>query len=338
MSAKKVVVAISSNSVRQSFSAQVSRMSDFRVIATARDLMSTFSEVEAHCPDVVLISEDMSNKEEFEVMRALFETLDVRWLVVGSSTRQRPLPKRALGVPSDLFALPIDCSDSKLVAQLRSVTHSHARPLLEAKEASRATPDPSIDKVILIGSSTGGVDALLSVLKKFPDDCPPTLIVQHTGFGFGASLALLLDRQCRPHVHLVKEKRPLRRGEVLVGAGSKAHLQMCSEKGLFAELYDAAPVCGHMPSVDHLFRSALPVAHKVSAAILTGMGKDGASGLKALRQGGAHTIAQDESTSIVFGMPKAAIDCGAADQVLPISSVADALLSTARNRKRLGHA
>jgi two-component system chemotaxis response regulator CheB len=181
--------------------------------------------------------------------------------------------------------------------------------------------------MVLIGASTGGIDALLAVLSTFGADCPAMVIVQHTGHGFGDSLAALLDRNVAPRVRPAIEGARLDVGTVHVCAGGGR--QVCLETGprLSLRFASAEPVSGHCPSVDFLFRSAVPVAGRVSAAILTGMGRDGAEGLDALRRHGAWTVAQDAATSVVFGMPRAAAEIGAAAAVLPIDKIGPALLA-----------
>ncbi|SDY38811.1 CheB methylesterase domain-containing protein [Citreimonas salinaria] len=326
-----VIVAIPDDAVRQRISEQVASLPGFRLVARTRTLMDTYNEIETRAPNVILIAESLSAMPEFEVMRALFVALDVRWLVVTSS----PAASRAMqtaAAKSDLFALAHDSSLAQLEQQLHSVTRSQAMPMKAPDAEASSTPMARIDRIILIGSSTGGVDALLAILRDFPADCPPTVIVQHTGVGFGVSLAALLDRQCRASVRLVTEPTALRRGAILIGAGVKAHLQMAPGRVAQVELGDSAPVSGHVPSVDVFFESAAPFAGRVSAALLTGMGRDGATGLKTLRDAGAHTIAQDQTTSVVFGMPRAAIELGAANEVLPLDSIAGALLQSSPRR------
>jgi two-component system chemotaxis response regulator CheB len=139
----------------------------------------------------------------------------------------------------------------------------------------------------------------------------------------------LLNRQCQADVSLVKGPTRLMRGRILVGAGAPAHLVVKNTKTLEIALEGDAPVSGHLPSVDALFLSLQPIADRVSAAILTGMGRDGAQGMLKLRQSGARTFAQDEATSVVFGMPRAAIEEGAAEAILPIQKIGPALLQTA---------
>lgn len=321
-----VMVAIPDDAVRQRMSEKVASLSGFRLVARTRDLMDTYTEIELRAPNVILIAEALSAQAEFEVMRALFAALDVRWLVVKSGGGARRALPSALSSKSDLFALAADTSAEQLQSHLQTITRSRSMPMKSPGAASTAATATAVDRIILIGSSTGGVDALLAILKNFPADCPPTVIVQHTGAGFGVSLAALLDRQCRATVRLVTEATPLRRGEVLIGAGIKAHLQMAAGRTPQVELGASAPVSGHVPSVDVFFRSAAPFARRVSAALLTGMGRDGAEGLKTLRDAGAHTIAQDKETSVVFGMPRAAIELDAATDVLPLDGISGALL------------
>ena len=191
-------------------------------------------------------------------------------------------------------------------------------------------------KIALVGSSTGGIDALLTILRGFPQDCPPTVIVQHTGAPFGASLAELLDTRCAAKVRLASGRQALEQGSVYLGAGINGHLTIQGDCRLFVSEDGCEPVSGHRPSIDVLFESAAPIAPRVVAALLTGMGKDGAVGLKKLRENGAHTIAQDEATSVVFGMPRAAVELGAACEVLPLHKIGPALLEPVIPSTRLG--
>jgi two-component system chemotaxis response regulator CheB len=359
MQSKSVVVAVPDPRERQRLCRVVNRMPEFTVIADAGDLMQTYTVVEARLPKAVLIADVLAEQPEFEVMRGLFSTLDIRWLVVSGGNRPAarvpPAPPGA-----DLFALPAEASEEVIARHLLSLTRSALAPRPPAKPRSApaagrsgapapqprprpavaapapppepvpgsgpVTPATAGGRVILIGSSTGGVDALLTVLSGFPADCPPTLVVQHTGPGFGPSLAGLLDRQCPARVQLARGAARLSPGVVTVGAGLQAHL-VIEDPGLGTiGLLQSAPVSGHMPSVDMLFRSAVALGPRVSAALLTGMGRDGAEGLRALRAAGAHTIAQDEETSVVYGMPRAAAALGAAQQILPLKRIGPALL------------
>jgi two-component system chemotaxis response regulator CheB len=184
-----------------------------------------------------------------------------------------------------------------------------------------------MNKPVVIGSSTGGTQALEQVLTALPADSPGIAIVQHMPEKFTAMYATRLDGLCAVRVKEARDGDRLERGSVLIAPGGK-HMQLRKAGGqYFAVVADGPPVNRHKPAVDVLFRSTAEVAGKdVLAIILTGMGDDGARGMKALHDGGARTIAQDEASCVVFGMPKEAIKLGAVDHVLPLDRVADAIL------------
>lgn len=181
--------------------------------------------------------------------------------------------------------------------------------------------------LVLIGASTGGIAAIETVLMSFPADCPPTLIVQHIRDGFVPGLVQRLNQRCRPRVVEAAHDLPLRRGTVCIASDANRHLTVSGPTSPRCVLVATAPCQGHRPAVDPLFDSALAWGDRVSAALLTGMGTDGAQGLAALRRAGAHTIAQDRGTSVVWGMPGAAVAAGATETVLPIDRIGPALLA-----------
>ena len=306
----------------------------FRVLPCVRGLMQTFSAVEEHNPNMVLIDRALTQRPEFETMRALFETFDIRWLIWdhggsggagGSSGRSAPC---AMTPGADLFFLDASMPSRQLLDHLRSVGRSgRARMTMDTPAPVAA---PRVDhKTILIGASTGGVDALLQVLADFPADCPPTVIVQHTGQNFGASLVSLLAMRCKPKVRLCAEGAVVQPGEVHVAAGLDGHAVLCGTSRLRLSIEGTGPVNGHRPSVDRLFSSAVPIARKAVATLLTGMGNDGAAGLLALRSAGARTLSQDEASSVVYGMPRVAWDMKASERQLPIDRMGKALLDLA---------
>ena len=271
-------------------------------------------------------------------MRALFAALDVRWLVItedldkGGNASASPWGKH-----SDLFPVHHDIPGDQLARTLRTVTRTARRygrsQVPRMASAPHGTTSVKSDggakhsnRFILIGASTGGVDALLNVLSSFPADCPPTFIVQHTGGGFGDSLTRLLDRQCAASVRPARSGDLVGSGQVVLAAGCRAHMQLAGGRPMRILLDANGPISGHMPSVDALFQSAVPGARRAVAALLTGMGRDGAVGLKALHDSGAVTIAQDEATSTVYGMPRAAAELGAVQHVLPLHKIGPALL------------
>lgn len=342
VSQKRLIIASPDAKERKRLLSLLTTLPEFKIIGCTGDLMNTYNEVESQLPNAVLISESLARLPEFEVMRALFSALDVRWLVLnslyGSASCLSPESKAA----SDLFEVPGNAPADVIAGQLRSLTRlgpsrmpARSSRAAVSSEPLRAQPaQPSLvrqtqtaQKLILIGASTGGVDALLAILSNFPIDCPPTMIVQHTGPGFGNSLAELLNRQCAAKVILAEDDIPLRSGQIIIGAGSRKHLVVDGTRQLVAKRIDAPPVSGHAPSVDMLFNSALDHAPKIAAALLTGMGRDGADGLLALRRSGATTFAQDEKSSVVYGMPRAAVELGAAQSILPLKKIGPALLT-----------
>jgi two-component system chemotaxis response regulator CheB len=182
-------------------------------------------------------------------------------------------------------------------------------------------------KVICIGSSTGGTEALREVLQGMPVNCPPILMAQHIPASFSASLAQRLNSNCDITVKEAKSGMPLEAGHAYLAPGD-FHLKVYEKNGkLVTSLYDGDKVSGHKPSVDVLFDSVLEhFGKKTVAAILTGMGSDGAQGMKNIMSQGGVTFAQDEATSVVWGMPGAAVKLDAVQKVLPINKIRDALL------------
>lgn len=186
----------------------------------------------------------------------------------------------------------------------------------------------AMNKPVVIGSSTGGTQALERVLTTLPGDAPGIAITQHMPEKFTAMYAERLNGLCAVNVREARDGDRLERGVVLIAPGGR-HLQLRNAGGqYFAKVIDGPPVNRHKPSVDVLFRSVAECAGRdVLAIILTGMGDDGARGMKQLHDLGARTIAQDEASCVVFGMPKAAIALGAVDVIMPIGQVARAILA-----------
>jgi two-component system chemotaxis response regulator CheB len=237
---------------------------------------------------------------------------------------------KANNAAGDLFTVDVSGAPNVLIRQIYSVCHATRRGLQRDTPSPRTQGSGNGGKLILIGASTGGVDALVTVLSAFPANCPPTIIVQHTGKGFGAGLVQLLGLRCPARVVSCRDGLELTQGMVCIAAGSPGHAALAGSKPLRMTLADGDPVSGHKPSIDHLFLSALPVARRVVAALLTGMGSDGAKGLLALRKAGASTLAQDAASSVVYGMPRVAWENGGAEVQVPLNRIAPALLQQSR--------
>lgn len=189
-----------------------------------------------------------------------------------------------------------------------------------------ARPPPT---VVCIGASTGGLPALREVLAAFPADCPATLIVQHILGGFTQSVAERLDHVCAAHVAEAREGDAVRPGRVHLAPSDGRHLAVSGRVAPSCRLVSGPPVTGHRPSVDALFGAAAENCDRVIGVLLTGMGRDGAEGLLKIRRAGGATIAQDRESSTVYGMPRAAAEMGAAEQVLPLRRIGPAILDLA---------
>jgi two-component system chemotaxis response regulator CheB len=190
------------------------------------------------------------------------------------------------------------------------------------------------EKLIALGASTGGVEALITVLSAFPENCCPTIVTQHMPAGFTRSFAARLNRLCRPRVLEATDGALLEPGVVYLAPGTDTHLTVLKRgEKLKCHLDRADPVSGHRPSVDVMFGSvAKAMGAAAAGALLTGMGRDGALGLKAMREAGALTIGQDEATSTIYGMPRAAVEAGAVIRQLPLEAIGSELVRHCRAR------
>lgn len=324
----KVIVASPSAIGRARITKALSALTGIEVIAMTSDLSETFTQAEAREPDLVVMAQEFCRVDEFDSMKSLFYALDARWIECANEAGQpeRPAVRMASGQmwvdPVIDAAMPADTL-TRQIDKVLQVPRSYAyrpRPVLRRPSAAQS------GSLVVIGSSTGGIDALLTLLSDFPVDCPPTAIVQHTGRAFSESLIRLLDRRCPARVVLAQDGMVLRQGMVCVAGGTDGHLGVKPGNPPHCVVRPGPATSGHTPSVDELFRSVLPFAPKVVGVLLTGMGQDGAAGLLALRRAGCTTIGQDEATSVVYGMPKAAFEMGAVQQQVPIHRIASEIL------------
>jgi two-component system chemotaxis response regulator CheB len=193
-------------------------------------------------------------------------------------------------------------------------------------------------RMVAIGASTGGVEALLAVLSRFPKNCPPTVITQHMPATFTKSFADRLDRTCEPRVSEATHGAPLQQGHIYLAPGSVTHLEVIARKSeLLCSLSATDLVSGHRPSVDVLFHSvAVAAGAGAVGVILTGMGRDGAEGLRAMREAGASTIGQNQATSLVYGMPKVAFERGGVEQQLPLNKIGDEIINLTTSKEEGG--
>ena len=265
-------------------------------------------------PDMLVLAVDFLLEPELEGLLRLARMLGCRVLVYSPAG----WPNVGRAVLDRVVCVPLGQGDrlDDLIAR-----RGRGTPVDDPDQAQASVPE-----LILIGASTGGIAAVERVLVTFPADCPPTLIVQHIREGFVPGLVQRLDMHCRPRVVEAADQMPLQRGTIYFAADANRHLTLAGRVTPRCALVAAPPRHGHRPAVDPLFESAISWGAKVAAGLLTGMGSDGAAGLGALRAAGSFTIAQDQTTSTVWGMPRAAIEAGAAETILPLQRIGPALL------------
>lgn len=230
------------------------------------------------------------------------------------------------GTPEDI-AQDADLLCAKVKAAARARVRPGPTPNLPPIKSSSPVASRA---VIAIGSSTGGVEALFSVLRALPKDAPPILIVQHMPATFTRSFAARLDNECAVRVVEAVDGSPVEAGTVYIAPGGKTHMELASGGSRRIKLHEGDALNGHRPSVDILFRSVAREAANAVGVILTGMGVDGAQGLLAMRRAGARTLGQNRETCVVYGMPRAAMEIGAVMEELSLSALPAAILAACR--------
>ncbi|KQI71340.1 hypothetical protein AN191_13760 [Loktanella sp. 5RATIMAR09] len=296
---------------------------------TATSLTETYNLSEHHEPNCVLISEALANLPECELLLSLFGILKITCVVLTAADSRADIHS----LPEALAKIPEADFEQHLSNILKAA--DEATPVARAnpkKESPVSTYDPN--KFILIGASTGGIDALITIAQHFEENCPPVLIVQHTGGSFAKSLIRLLNSACRATVSPAEDGIEIKPGHIYLAPDDRFHLTLAQRRKPAIHLQPHDLISGHRPSIDALFMSAMPMAPQVTAALLTGMGKDGAAGLTELRRAGAHTIGQDQHTSVVYGMPRVAMEMGGVCQQLPLGKIGPALLHASAGKMR----
>ena len=336
----RVVVVEDSPTMRAILHTHLSREGDIEVVACAANAAEGRQMIRELDPDVVTLDVEMPGMNGLDFLEKIMKLRPTPVIIVsGATQRGNETTARALTLGAvDCYAkseisgtLPLD-DGGKLARLVRDAAKvSFARDATPATPVTATPPPPSLSpadrrgppKVIVIGSSTGGVEALHTLLSQFPADCPPTLVVQHINERFTAAVAHTLDEACAARVVLAQPDLPLRAGHIYFPPDNDRHLLIGGPQTLRTKLRAGDRISGHRPSVDALFLSAAEMVGKDAVGILlTGMGADGASGLLAMARAGALTIAQDEATCAVFGMPRAAIALGAAGIIAPIDQIA----------------
>ncbi len=216
----------------------------------------------------------------------------------------------------------------QVIGSNQNAETSEQKPVNPAPPTGKRSKVKRDDAIIALGASTGGTEALEQVIRHFPADTPPVIIVQHMPAGFTKLYSERLDRSCKMHVKEAEDGDRLTKGLIVVGAGER-HLRLCKDaRGWYVSSKPGEKVSGHCPSVDVMFNSVADVAGNLAiGAILTGMGRDGADGLLRMRKAGAFTVGQDKDTCVVYGMPMEAFNCGAVEVQAPLYKIAEIILN-----------
>ena len=332
----RVLVVDDSPTMRAILMSRLSNEPDISVIGTAANAAEARELIKQLDPDVVTLDIEMPGMNGLDFLEKLMQLRPTPVIVVSGSTEAgNRVTARALALGAvHCYAkcdrsggLPLN-DNGRLADLIREAAQVRfgKRSATPTIPATKSSIDASKAKVIAIGSSTGGVEALQVLLRNFDPDCPPTLVVQHIHARFAPAIAQTLGQVSRAKVQLAEPDLPLRSGHIYLAPGDQ-HLLLGGTNQLHTKLRSGELISGHRPSVDALFHSVAKVAGANAVGVLlTGMGADGAKGLLAMARAGAPTIAQDEASCTVFGMPRAAIELGAAQAVLPLQRIAAQLL------------
>jgi two-component system chemotaxis response regulator CheB len=336
----RVLVVDDSALIRSLMRELLSSQPDLEVVGMAQDPYVARELIKQLNPDVITLDVEMPRMNGLDFLEKLMRLRPMPVVMVSSLTEQGSevtlralelgavdfVTKPKLGVAERFPELAQEIGDKiRAAAQARIRRHTGMPPPRPAPITGHVFG--TTQKVVCIGASTGGTEALKAVLACMPADAPAVLVTQHMPENFTRSFAERIDRLCAMTVKEAQHEERVLPGHVYVAPGHSHLLVKKSGAYYYTQLTKTPPVNRHRPSVDVLFHSAAEVlGPNALGVILTGMGKDGAAGLLAMRQAGAHTIAQDEASCVVFGMPRAAIELGAAAEVHPLQDIARRVL------------
>jgi len=341
----RVLIVDDSALMRQMLSSILASDPAIEVVGTAPDPLVAREKIKTLNPDVMTLDVEMPGMDGLAFLERVMSLRPMPVVMVSSLTGQgAAVTLRALELGAvDVFCKPADAAAggltayrAELIEKIKAAAIARLRPPRDS--AARVAPRLSVtqiyrssDRLVAIGSSTGGVEALRDIVVALPADAPPVVIAQHIPPRFSASFAERLNGLSAVRVKEAVDAERILAGHVYIAPGDR-HLRVRrSGAALVTHVQDGPLVSGHKPSVDALFHSvALACAAKAVGVILTGMGRDGADGLLAMREAGADTLGEDESSCVVYGMPKAAREIGAVQRELPLSRIADEILRLCR--------
>lgn len=339
----RVICVDDSALVRGLMTEIINSQPDMEVVAVAPDPLVARELIKQHNPDVLTLDVEMPRMDGLDFLERLMRLRPMPVVMVSSLTeRNSDVTLRALELGAvDFVTKPklglrdglMEYSDI-IADKIRAAAQSRPRQPAPAGEQPRkrlVQPFSTTEKLILIGASTGGTEAIRRVLEPLPANSPAIMITQHMPAGFTKSFVKRLDNLCAVQVHEAEDGQRVLPGHVYLAPGGIAHMKLArSGANYVVQLDYSEPVNRHRPSVDVLFHSAAEVAGKNAVGvILTGMGKDGALGLMAMKKAGATTFAQDEASCVVFGMPREALHIGAASEAVPLADISERILASA---------
>ncbi len=337
----KVLVVDDSAVVRRTFVEALSKEKDIEVVGTAPDPYVARDKIVRLKPDVITLDIEMPRMDGITFLRKLMAHHPLPVIIVSSLTpKGSTLAMEALDVgavevvskPSSSYSLGE--MSVQLADKIRAAAKVKMAQMAE-RRASAAKPRPIIktalaettNKIIAIGASTGGTEALKEVLSRFPPNAPGTMVTQHMPANFTTAFANRLNDLCQIKVKEAEDGDSVVPGTCLIAPGNFHMVLRRSGARYYVNITSGPLVCHQRPSVDVMFHSVAKVAGaNAVGVILTGMGADGAEGMAAMKEAGAKTVAQDEASCVVFGMPKEAIKRGVVDKVVPLSAIAETAL------------
>lgn len=345
---KRVLIIDDSAAVRQTLAAIIESDPELEVMGTAGDPFLAVQRIREERPDVITLDIEMPRMDGLTFLRKLMAQSPIPVVVCSSLVGERTetLAQALAAGAVDIICKPqlgtkafLEDSRIRICQAIKAAAHARLSNLhrveIEPKlSADAMLPNPTTrppvsramarttETVVAIGASTGGTEALRLLLQAMPLDCPPLVIVQHMPESFTAAFARRLDNECGISVREAQSGDRLLRGHALIAPGNRHMLLRRSGAAYLVDIRDGPLVSRHRPSCDVLFRSVAQNAGANSiGVILTGMGDDGARGLKEMRDAGARTLGQDEATCVVFGMPKEAHRFGAVEDLLPLRQI-----------------
>ena len=327
----KILIVEDSLVFRELLVQNLSKDPAIQVVAVAKDPFEARDAILAHHPDVMTLDVELPRMNGIEFLRKLMPQYPLPVVVI-SSLSDKVFDALNAGAV-DFVAKPAVSSRAQLEEFIKNellvkIKIASTAKISNIKKVTMAQEQQKLavkgkDLIVAIGASTGGTEAIFSVVKEFGTDIPGIVVVQHMPPGFTGMYAKRLDDQCRIQVKEAQTGDRVLPGHMLIAPGGDAHMRLVKVNGVYqVEVKQGPRVNGHCPSVDVLFESVARVAGANAVGIiLTGMGGDGAKGLLAMRQAGAKTIGQDESTCVVYGMPKVAYDLGAVEYQEKLSDI-----------------